>query len=248
MLKIYVTGEANTGKTSIALYIAEALKGLGFDVEVIDEDYNAEVALSLLDRLAAIRGRDETLVVETRAVRRGCSPARPNIGISLTPQEAGALDKMEYVGDPILGDHCPSCGGISGAGHKPDCLFAAVLEKAGFGVTFDRRPPPEEPETRDYGATDVFGSRHQQQPSPPDGPPAWISDWHKEPEPSHPERECIGNPEDGRVACVQIYPRQEPWKWKGTWQGGETSWCIDAASAKSQVERVMEDRWKGGRL
>jgi len=72
MLRIIITGEACSGKTSAAAYIAEALRGLGLKVTVDDEEFNMDpvnIKSNAVRNLMVLAKRDNGVHIETRQLR-----------------------------------------------------------------------------------------------------------------------------------------------------------------------------------
>ena len=70
MLRIQITGPANTGKTTIALLIEKTLREHGFNVRNVDPDVAfATVAKPILQeekvRAAAAKSRSSSIIIET---------------------------------------------------------------------------------------------------------------------------------------------------------------------------------------
>lgn len=84
MLRITVTGEAGVGKTTVARYINQALKGLGFNAYFVDQDDEPERDSHLLAKLAAlVQDKDKCeMEVHTLQLRRPPEGARKMMNLT----------------------------------------------------------------------------------------------------------------------------------------------------------------------
>jgi adenylylsulfate kinase-like enzyme len=74
MIKVTITGDCNSGKTTLALLIEKVLQDAGFDVANTDVDVVDGLAganKSQDQRLQALASRGEPIVIQTVQVPRG---------------------------------------------------------------------------------------------------------------------------------------------------------------------------------
>ena len=69
MMKITIEGSYKEGKSTMALFIANALSQRGIEVNVKDENLSPDVKFMMLKNFKSIM-KDKTVIIETKNVRK----------------------------------------------------------------------------------------------------------------------------------------------------------------------------------